>query len=70
MIHKTGIEQVRINNVYLKTFTNMNLSLTHLAHFRPMLHTCRNQSIDYQMILSKWFLYIQDTDLKWLISDV
>ena len=29
MIHKTGIKQIRTNNVYLKRFTKMNLSLTH-----------------------------------------
>ena len=29
MIHKTGIKQIRINNVHLKKFTKMNLSLTH-----------------------------------------
>ena len=30
MIHKAGIKQVRINNVYLKKFTKMNLA--NLAH--------------------------------------
>ena len=29
MIYKTGIKQIRINNVYLKKFTKMHLSLTH-----------------------------------------
>ena len=29
MIHKTGIKQIRINNVHLKKFAKMNLSLTY-----------------------------------------
>ena len=29
MIHKTGMKQIQINNVHLKKFAKMNLSLTH-----------------------------------------